>query len=52
MWRLVGVGWFAGVAGSHFLSERQKVTKKRVAYAAGNQFHGAGGSSVVLAVWA
>jgi len=26
------------------LSERQKVTKKRVAYAAGSQLHGVGGS--------
>ncbi|WP_240991046.1 hypothetical protein, partial [Cupriavidus taiwanensis] len=30
----------------HFLAERQKVTKKRVACAAGNQFRGVGGSDV------
>jgi len=37
--RLVPPSW-AG----HFLSERQKVTKKRVAWAAGYQFLGIGGS--------
>jgi hypothetical protein len=37
--RLVPPSW-AG----HFLAERQKVTKKRVAWAAGHQFDGVGGS--------
>ncbi|SPA34621.1 hypothetical protein CBM2637_B70074 [Cupriavidus taiwanensis] len=41
---LGGRGCFAGVAGESLLAERQKGTKKRVACAAGNQFHGAGGS--------
>ncbi|WP_373377675.1 hypothetical protein [Cupriavidus nantongensis] len=48
--QLVGLSCLAGVAVSpaqpatYFLSERQEVGKKRVAYAAGNQFHGVGGS--------
>ncbi|SPA42063.1 protein of unknown function [Cupriavidus taiwanensis] len=41
---LSGRGCFAGVAGESLFGRAPKVTKKRVACAAGNQFHGVGGS--------